>query len=193
MLRQRVNNAGFWLIGFFFGTWFMLLAVRYYLGIQGLWDFTFFELLKFVAMVFIAIFIAYYLKNRYSDRQIKKQVFLDIGDNLRDIFEEKMEELLKFMEKESRSREDRNRMLLLLKRLSNKIRILEEHKNDFESEMAGLIETIREDYSEIKSIVTGDDKFSEPGAYCVEASSKVMRLTYKILFNIDQVKLRLFV
>ncbi len=192
MRRPLLEILALVLSGFFVGVLCMLVMARCWLGMPGLWDFAFFDLFKFVVTVFIAVYITYYLKNRYSDRQVEKKIMLDIADEIRQICEDKIEAFVEFMQKGDRCTEEKNRMLLLLKRISNKISILESQQDEFGSRVGTLIEALRVDYRTIKRVVTGDEKFVQTGAYSAREISGVMKLVYRMLFNIDQLKLTVF-
>jgi len=155
------------------------------------WEFTLIDLVSLITYSVIAVYVAYHLRNRFSDRQMKRDFFLRIVDDIQKILEEKGDFLKSFMKDNPEDEATRTKLMILLRKISNKIRILELNKETFNENVAGLVEKIRNDYIEIKNIFTGDDYFANK-SFTSEHVNKMTKYSDTIIFNLDQVKLGIF-
>ncbi len=159
----------------------------------NLWSFNIIDLLSLIVYSLIAVYIAFYLQNRYSDKQIKKRLFLEVSADIAKIFEDKLAFLLEFMKTNSTEKnEEKIKVLLTLRKINNKIYILEQHKNSFNDVTKKFIEDIRSYFGEIKNAITGDEDFIKPSSFSAESINSVLKNSYNIFFKLDQVKLYIF-
>lgn len=186
--KNFILILGFLLLGILIGIYLVLILLKHIQLSSEFWGFTLFGFVQFVATVFIALFVTYYLKNRHSNEQIAKGVFLNIVDNICKTFESESNALFDFMAKTKKSKKDEREILLLLRRISNKISVLEEHQKHFSTEIKDIVVSIRNDSNDIKCVVTGDD-FVRPKSFSDESVNRVLKEITDIIFNLDRIKL----
>jgi len=75
------------------------------------WDFNFIDVLSLITYSVIAIYVAFHLKNRYSDQQMKKNIFLRIVDNIEKILTDELPFLHSFMKNNPNKEEEKNKVL----------------------------------------------------------------------------------
>ena len=61
------------------------------------WQFSLYDLISFTGYIVIGVYVAHHLKNRFSDRQIKKNLFVDVTNNVENLFEKDLPCLISFM------------------------------------------------------------------------------------------------
>jgi|GEM_PF-5076991 len=157
----------------------------------GFWRCSLFDLLQLTTTLLIAMVVAYYLGNKYSDRQIAKNLFLQITNDISHLFETESHVWNSFMKANPGTEEDRTRVLLILRKISNKITILENHKIKFNRYVKTLVPDIRNHFDEIKKTITGDD-FMAPKAFSEESIRKVLKNGDDLIFKLDQIKVSIF-
>ncbi|MHC4692061.1 MAG: hypothetical protein ACYS67_04910 [Planctomycetota bacterium] len=156
------------------------------------WQVRLFDILRLVTNILIAIVIVYYLKNRYSDRQIQKNLFLEVVSDIVRILDSESDDLFKFMKQTTRNRSNKAKILLLLKRISNKITILEEYDDRFDVKVKNLITRLRRYYDVINEIVVGENDFVQSKSFSDDNINRVLKNIFDIGFVLDQIKLNLF-
>lgn len=165
----------------------------YYADIRlTFWSFSIIDLLSLIAYSLIAIYIAYYLQNRYSDQQIKKRLFLEVAADITKIFEEELGNLISFMKEKSKKEEERVKILLILRKTNNKIYILEKHKNSFNTNTKKFVEEIKGYFVELRNTIAGEEDFIKPSSFSADSINSVLKNSNNILFKLDQVKLSIF-
>jgi hypothetical protein len=192
MDSQVVKNSGLIFLGIIIGV-LALGIFDYYVYISPtLWSFNIIDLLSLIVYSLIAVYIAYYLRVRHSDKQIKKRLFLEVAEDIGKIFEDELAFLLEFMKANSEKREDRIKVLLKLRKINNKIYILEQHKNSFNDDTKKFIEEIKGYFVKIKETIDGDEDFIKPSSFSEDNINSVLKNSYDIYFKLDQVKLSIF-
>ena len=192
MLNRVIKISSLIFLGCIIGA-LTLSVLDYYDFISPtLWSFNIIDFLSLVVYSLIAVYIAYYLQNRRSDKQIKKRLFLEVAADIAKIFEDELGFLLEFMRTNSRKEEERIKVSLTLRKINNKIYILEQHKNSFNDVTKEFVEGIRGYFVEIKKTIAGDEDFIKPSSFSEESINKVLKNTYHIFFKLDQVKLSIF-
>jgi len=164
---------------------------HYYIALPGFYQMSLYNLIQLSITVFIAWFIAHYLRNKYSDRQTKKQLFISVSNDISLILEKHIASWLNFLRTETRSAEEKTNISLTFRRISNKITILEQQNGNFHKEIDKTVEKIRGYYDEIKQTITGDG-FDSPQSYPPEVISKIQKLTDDLIFVLDDLKLKIF-
>jgi hypothetical protein len=122
---------------------------------------------------------------------MKKSFFLNIVDDIGKIFEDRTGFFRSFMIENPDEEAKRAEVMMLLKKISNKIRVLEMNKQTFNENVACLVDRIRADYSEIKNILTGDDYFTTK-SFTTENINKMTKHSNDIIFSLDQLKVSIF-
>lgn len=159
---------------------------------SAFWECSFFNLLQLAAAIIIALFVTHFLKNRHSDNQVQKNLFLQIVSDISKILENESSVLISFMESSSHALDKRQKLLLLLKKISNKISILEQHKQEYNGKIAILMGEVRDALDSIRQAIADDPNFHEEASYSQENINKVMKSIFDIMFKLDQIKLNLF-
>jgi hypothetical protein len=192
MLNRVIKIFGLIFLGCIIGI-LTLGIVDYYDFISPtLWSFNIIDLLSLIVYSLIAVYIAYYLRNRHSDQQIKKRLFLEVTADIAKIFENELAFLLEFMKTNSGKEEERIKVLLSLRKIVNKIYILEQHKNSFNDGTKQFVEEIKGYFDKIRKTIAGDEDFIKPSSFSEESINNVLKNSYDILFKLDQVKLSIF-
>ena len=119
---------------------------------------------------------------------VNNNLWINIVNDICQTFESESGKLFDFMGKTKKTTEDEREVLLLLRRVSNKISVLENHESHFCDEIKDLVSSIRKDSNDIKSIVTGDD-FVRPKSFSAGVVNKVLKEITDIIFNLDKIKL----
>jgi hypothetical protein len=170
-------------------------VVTWYDGIKGanpsFWSFTLFDFVHLITYATIGVYVAYHLRNRFSDQQTKKALFIEITSDIKKLFEQVMPDFGSFMKSSSNKQDGRNKVILGLRMISNKIHILEEHKPGFSRDISTLVEKIRDDYTKMKQIITGDD-FATSVPFSDASMPDVCRHMANINHYLDEIKLRVF-
>jgi len=180
------------LIGFII-AFISILVCDYYDSMGTVfWQVRLIDLLRLVTNVLIAIFIVYYLKNKYSDRQRHKTLFLEVISDIANIFNEKSDVLLDFMRKADRTNNKKIKLLLFLKQIDNKINVLETHDHQFGEQIETLVKRVRNHFNIIDNLVAGSKDFVETRSFSEDSINKVLKNTFDITFLLDQIKLNLF-
>lgn len=191
MLIKVIKVSAFICTGYCVGAISSILFDYYHMIKTSFWEFTFIDLVSLIIYSIIAIYVAHYLKNRFSDRQMKKSFFLNIVDDIGKIFEDRTGFFRSFMIENPDEEAKRAEVMMLLKKISNKIRVLEMNKQTFNENVACLVDRIRADYSEIKNILTGDDYFTTK-SFTTENINKMTKHSNDIIFSLDQLKVSIF-
>ena len=155
------------------------------------WDFRLIDVISLITYSIIGLYVAYYLKNRFTDLQMKKKLFLDIANDIETILERELHVLSSFVSSQTNNENERIRVVLLIKKISNKIYILEEHKKYFNESVSKLVDDIRHEYDEIKSIITEED-FGPHKSFPKDSDNKILKISCNIILYLDQVKLCIF-
>lgn len=192
MKSQVGKISGLIFLGYIIGVLTLSILDHYVYISTTFWSFNIIDLLSLIVYSLIAVYIAYYLQNRHSDKQIKKRLFLEVAADISKIFEDELAILLEFMKTNSRKEEEKIKVLLTLRKINNKIYILEQHKKDFNDVTKKFVEEIKGYFGEIKNAITGDDDFIKPSSFSVESINSVLKNSYNIFFKLDQVKLSIF-
>jgi len=184
------------LFGFFIASVTILSCLWFTVGsfieMPDFWDVRFFELIKFVATIFIAVYFAYYLKNRYSDRQDQKKLFIGILDDISNIYDEP-EEMLAYLRKANKTQEDRNNINLSFKRTTNKIYILKEQKERFNSKVAELVDSLDREHLKIRELVCDEPIYNDgTDVFPNHEIGEVMKSVTNMILWSDEAKLNLF-
>lgn len=190
-MRNWIINIGIWIFLAVCILFCILLMAVNYRKVTFL-ECSLFNLLQLIAAVFIAIFVAHYLRNKYSDHQVQKKLFLEIVNDISKIIENETSSVLSFMQAGSRSKDERSRVFLLLKKIGNKITILEQHKNLFNESGKKLIVDIRNDHDLMRQFITDDYNFFTSKAYSKDNINKVLKSTFDMIFKLDQIKMNIF-
>ena len=193
MHSQVIKISGLIFLGCIIGV-LTIGVLDYYDFINPtLWSFNIIDLLSLIVYSLIAVYIAYYLRNRYSDRQIKKRLFLEVTADIAKIFGDELAFLLEFMKTNSEKEEERIKVSLILRKINNKIYILGQHKDSFDDDTKEFVEEIKGYFGVIRTTMDGgDDDVIRPSSFSVESVNKVLKNTYHIFFKLDQVKLSIF-
>ena len=192
MQSQVVKCSGLIFLGIIIGILTICVMDFYDFMHPTLWSFNIIDLLSLIIYSLIAIYIAYYLQNRHSDQQIKKKLFLEVTADIAKIFEDELAFLLEFMKTNSEKKEERIKVLLTLRKITNKIFILEQHKNSFNVGTKNFVEEIKRYFGEIKNTIAGDEDFIKPSSFSEESINGVLKNSYNIFFKLDEVKLSIF-
>ncbi len=192
MLRKLLKIVIFIFIGFVIGILTHSIFCHYDLIKPTFWSFSIIDLLSLIVYSSIAIYVAFYLQNRYSDIQIKKNLFLGVAGDIAKIFEDELAFLQEFMITNYGTEKEKIKVLLILRKINNKIYILEQHKIGFNKDVEKFVEEIKSYYSEIKTIITGRDEFIKTKTFSEENVNRVLKNSYDIIFKLDQVKLSIF-
>lgn len=140
MHSQVIKISGLIFLGCIIGV-LTIGVLDYYDFINPtLWSFNIIDLLSLIVYSLIAVYIAYYLRNRYSDQQIKKRLFLEVTADIAKIFGDELAFLLEFMKTNSEREEERIKVSLILRKINNKIYILGQHKESFDDDTKSLSE-----------------------------------------------------
>lgn len=192
-MKSQVGKIfGLIFLGFIIGV-LTLSILDYYVYISPtLWSFNIIDLFSLIVYSLIAVYIAYYLRNRYSDQQIKKRLFLEVAVDIAKIFEDELAFLLEFMKTNSGKEEERIKVLLTLRKINNKIYILEQHKKSINDSTKKFVEEIRGCFGEIRKAIAGDEDFIKPSSFSEESINIVLKNSYNIFLKLDQVKLSIF-
>jgi len=190
MLRKILKISSLIFIGCAIGILTDSISFHYDLIKPAFWDFSIIDLLSLVVYSLIAIYVAFYLQNRYSDLQIKKKIFLGVAGDIAKIIEDELAFLQEFMMTNSGT--DKEKVLIILKKINNKIYILEQYKIGFNKDIEKFVEEIKSCYSEIKTIITGGDEFSKSKTFSEENVNRVLKNSNDIIFKLDKVKLSIF-
>jgi len=158
---------------------------------NSFWQFSLFDLISFAIYILIGVYVAHHLKNRFSDRQIKKNLFVDIANDIENLLEKNLPCLTSFMKSNSDTEEERIKVLLILRKINNKIHVLEKYKL-VSHNITKYVNIIRKDNDEIKEIITGDE-FSSPRTFTQQQINKVYKFSCDLIFNLDEIKLNIFV
>jgi len=153
------------------------------------WQFKLFDLISFITYVVIGVYVAHHLKNRFSDRQMKKNMFVSIANDIEKLFEQELPCLHSFMK--SNSNKEKIKVLTVLRKINNKIHILEDHKEVFTG-ISKHVMKIRQDYNRIKEIITGDE-FDSPKLFTQTQINDMYKFTDKVILSLDEIKLNIFV
>ena len=79
----------------------------------------------------------------------------------------------------------------MLKKINNKIHILENNKTLFQN-ISKYVNRVRNYYDKIKEIITGDE-FSSPKTFTQQQINEVYKFSCNLIFNLDEIKLNIFV
>ena len=158
---------------------------------NSFWQFSLFDLISFAVYIVIGVYVAHHLKNRFSDRQIKKNLFVDIANNIENLLEKNLPCLTSFMKSNTDKEEERIKVLLILRKINNKIHILEKYKDIFQN-ISRYVNSVRKDYDEVKEIITGDE-FSSPKTFTQQQINDVYKFSCDLIFNLDEIKLNIFI
>jgi hypothetical protein len=156
------------------------------------WQISFRDILQLSMTLFIAFFIAHHLRNRYSDKQIQKNLFLEITNDIAKILANESDFLREFMQQFSRAKSDKIKVILLLKKISNKITVLETYSCRLDDNTKKLVARLRGYFDIINQIVAGEDDFIKAESFSDDSINKVLKNTFDIIFVLDQIKLNLF-
>jgi hypothetical protein len=192
MLKKLLKIFSLIFIGCAIGILTLSIFDYYDLIKPTFWDFSIIDLLSLIVYSLIAIYVAFYLQNRYSDLQIKKKLFLVVAGDIAKIFEDELSFLQEFMMANPKTEKEQIKVLLTLRKINNKIYILEQHKKGFNKHVEKLVGEIKSCYSEIKTIITGGDEFIKPKTFSEESINRVLKNGYDIISKLDQVKLSIF-
>jgi DMSO reductase anchor subunit len=155
------------------------------------WQFKLFDLISFISYVVIGVYVAHHLKNRFSDRQMKKNMFVSIANDIEKLFEQELPCLHSFMKSNSDKKDEKIKVLTVLRKINNKIHILEDHKEVFTS-ISKHVMKVRDDYNIIKEIITGDE-FDSPKLFTQTQINDMYKFTDKVILSLDEIKLNIFV
>jgi hypothetical protein len=189
MLSKIINFLCVLLLGSCAGV--IALAVYYDKTNPSFWEFKLIDVVSLIIYSVIGIYVAYHLKNRFTDLQMKKNMFLDIANDIEKIFEQELSILSSFVKSQTNNENERVRVLLIIKKISNKIHILEEHKKYFNKNVSCLVDNIRHEYDEIKRIITDED-FGPHKSFPKDSDNKILKISCTIILYLDQVKLSIF-
>ena len=193
MHSQVIKISGLIFLGCIIGVLTIGVLNHYDFINPTLWSFNIIDLLSLIVYSLIAVYIAYYLRNRYSDQQIKKRLFLEVTADIAKIFEDELAFLLEFMKTNSEKEEERIKVSLILRKINNKIYILGQHKESFDDDTKEFVEEIKGYFEEIRTTMDGgDDDVIRPSSFSVESINSVLKNSYNIFFKLDQVKLSIF-
>jgi uncharacterized membrane protein len=191
MQYRIVEKFLFILIGFVLA--FVAIVVRdcYSTMHPSFWRMSFYDLLQLSTNLFIALIIVHYLRNRYSDRQTQKNLFLGILNDIAKIFEDKSDFITEFMQKTTKPKSNRQKISLLLAKISNKITVLEKDEHLSDGKIKILVANIRDHFDNIDEII-GSGDFVKAESFSDDNINKVLKNIYGIIFLIDQIKLNVF-
>ncbi|MFA5239740.1 MAG: hypothetical protein WC476_08565 [Phycisphaerae bacterium] len=158
---------------------------------QDFWQISFFNLLQLFTNLFIAVIIAYYLGNRHSDKQIQKNLFLGVLNDIVKILEDELDFLVDFMRQTGKPKSKRQKVLLLLTKISNKITVLEDDNHLPDNKIKKLVTKIREHFDSVDDIIGAGD-FVQANSFSDDSINKVVKNSNDIIFLIDQIKLDIF-
>ncbi len=193
MHSQVIKISGLILLGCIIGALTLSVLDYYDFVNPTLWSFNIIELLSLIVYSLIAVYMAFYLRNRHSDQQVKKRLFLEVTADIAKIFGDELAFLLEFMKTNSEKEEERIKVSLILRKINNKIYILGQHKDSFDDDTKEFIEEIKGYFEEIRTTMDGgDDDVIRPSSFSEESINKILKNTYHIFFKLDQVKLSIF-
>lgn len=191
MLCRIIRTACVLFVGCCVGVITVVICEHYDKLKSSFWEFRLIELIRLITYSLIAVYVAYHLRNRFSERQMKKNCFLAIANDLGELLEEKLADFQRFMRSTSEEQETRVGVMLTLRQMNNKIYILEKYKDAFSRDVASLVDTIRADYDQIKQTMTGDE-FTSPSKFSEDHINRVTKGACDIVFSLDKVKLGIF-
>ena len=191
MLRRIFKTSGLLFVGCCIGAIAVVIFDFYYMIKSTFWGFNFIDVLSLIVYSVIAIYVAYHLKNRFSEQQMKKNVFLGIANDIEKIFEKELVNIESFMKINPDEDGDKIKIMLTLKKINNKIHILEKNKQDFNKKVVYLVDEIRNDYKEIKQTITDDD-FGTRNSFSQDSINEMFRYSCNIILHLDQFKLSIF-
>jgi len=189
MLSEKIKFFVVFVVGCFIGATAIIFLDCYDMVKPTFWEFSFVDVLHLIVYSLIAIYVAYYLKNRFSDQQMKKNVFLGIVNDIQNILEKELANIESFMKKPNEKMKIRT--ILTLKKINNKIHVLEINDKGFDPILKRLLEDIMGDYINIKRSVTDDD-FGTPRSFTQENMNKMFLYSYKLIFSLDKFKSSIF-
>jgi hypothetical protein len=189
MLSKIINVLCILLLGFCAGV--IALAVYYDKTNPSFWEFKLIDVISLTIYSVIGIYVAYHLKNRFTDLQMKKNLFLNVANDVERIIEQDLPFLSSFVKSDTNNDTDRIKVLLIIKKISNKIHILEEHGKVFNKTVSSYVANIRHECDEIKRTITDED-FGPHKSFPPESDNKVIRCSCNIILYLDQVKLSIF-
>jgi hypothetical protein len=190
MLYRNVEKIILILIGSAF-TFVAILVYGCSFIMQDFWQISFFNLLQLFTNLFIAVIIAYYLGNRHSDKQIQKNLFLGVLNDIVKILEDELDFLVDFMRQTGKPKSKRQKVLLLLTKISNKITVLEDDNHLPDNKIKKLVTKIREHFDSVDDIIGAGD-FVQANSFSDDSINKVVKNSNDIIFLIDQIKLDIF-
>ncbi len=186
---QKTNIMLIFFIGLIVGV--LTITTFYNKFSPSFWQFSLYDIISFTGYIVIGVYVAHHLKNRFSDRQIQKNLFVTITNNVENLFEENLPILISFMKLNTDQEDERIKILLILRKINNKIYILEKYKNIFQN-INNYVINVRNRNDKIKEIVTGDE-FSSPNIFTQQQISEVLKLSCDLILNLDEIKLNIFV
>lgn len=189
MLRKLIKISAVLFVGCCIGATAIIIFVYYDMIKPKFWEFNFIEVISLIAYSVIAIYVAYHLKNRFSSQQMKKNVFFGIANDIQNTFEKELVSIEAFMKNPERRGEIKT--ILTLKKISNKIHILEINKQSFNEKIACMVDEIRNDYKEIKQTITDDD-FGTRNTFSQDSINKMFKYIFNLILNLDQFKSSIF-
>jgi hypothetical protein len=192
-MRYRiVEKISLFLFAFFCAVVAILARDCYCAKGTEFWQMSFYNILQLGTTLFIAFFIAHHLKNRYSDKQLQKNLFLEVAKDIVKIFENEFDFLFNFMQQTERNEDNKIKVLLLITKISNKITILEDHADRFDENTKILVSRLRGYFDSIENIVSGGEDFVKPVSFSNDNINNVLRTSFNIIFVLDQIKLNIF-
>lgn len=192
MLGPLIEKTAYLVIGVLVGMFLLFLYAACFLNVESLWDFSIYDLLKFIVTLFVAVFIAHYLKNRHSDLQLKKKTFLELLNQVQEKYDNSIPDFYKFMMNKNRKSEDRNRITLLFRLLSNKIDTVYNMRQEYNIGVGMHCDRLRKCHREIKTLITGDPAFTTVNVYPLTTINNSISKVYHALSTIDNIKLKVF-
>ena len=189
MLKKLIKISAVLFIGYCIGATSLIIFVYYDMIKPTFWGFNFIDVLSLIVYSVIAIYVAHHLKNRFSAQQMKKNVFLGIANDIQNTFEKELVSIEAFMNNPERRAEIKT--MLTLKKISNKIHILEINKQGFSEKMACMVDEIRNDYKEIKQTITDDD-FGTRNSFSQNSINEMFRYSCNLILHLDQFKSSIF-
>jgi hypothetical protein len=189
MLNKIINFLCPLLLGSSAGV--IALAVYYDKTNPSFWKFRLIDVVSLIIYSVIGIYVAYHLKNRFTDLQMKKNLFLNVANDVEGIIEKELPFLSSFVKSSTNNDDDRIKVLLIIKKISNKIHILEEHGKVFNKTVSNYVANIRYECDEIKRIITDED-FGPHKSFPPGSDNKVIKFSCDIILYLDQVKLSIF-